>query len=83
MEQILESTYYENEAKWNEIAMDLGGIEICDDTTGEPIYTIGSISSWEQNGAIMNKKQRELLVALKEALEAQPEMPSYSDYEEY
>ena len=31
----------------------------------------------------MNKKQRELLVALKEALEAQPEMPSYSDYEEY
>ena len=47
VEQILESTYYENEAKWNEIAMDLGGIEICDDATGEPIYTIGSISSWD------------------------------------
>lgn len=47
MEQILESTYYENEAKWDKIAMDLGGIEICDDTTGEPIYTIGSISNWE------------------------------------
>lgn len=31
----------------------------------------------------MNEKQRKLLVALKEALEAQPEMPSYADYEDY
>lgn len=30
----------------------------------------------------MNKKQRELLVVLKEALEAQPEMPSYADCED-
>ena len=47
MEQILESTYYENEAKWDELAGDLGGIEICDDATGEPIYTVGSISNWD------------------------------------
>jgi len=31
----------------------------------------------------MNKDQRKLLVALKEALEAQPEQPSYADYEDY
>jgi len=31
----------------------------------------------------MNEKQRKLLVAIKEALESQPEMPSYADYEEY
>jgi len=31
----------------------------------------------------MNEKQRKLLVAIKEALEAQPEMPPYADYEEY
>lgn len=30
----------------------------------------------------MNKKQRELLVALKEALKAQPSEPSYSDYKD-
>lgn len=47
MEQILESTYYENEANWDELARDLGGIEICDDVTGEPIYTVGYISEWE------------------------------------
>ena len=31
----------------------------------------------------MNEKQRQLLVAIKAALEAQPEMPSYADYEDY
>ena len=31
----------------------------------------------------MNEYQRKLLVAIKEALEAQPEKPSYADYEEY
>lgn len=30
----------------------------------------------------MNENQRQLLVAIKEALEAEPEMPSYSDYED-
>ena len=31
----------------------------------------------------MNESQRQLLVAIKEALESQPEMPSYAGYEEY
>lgn len=31
----------------------------------------------------MNESQRQLLVTIKEALEAQPEIPSYADYEEY
>lgn len=31
----------------------------------------------------MTENQRKLLVAIKEALEAQPEMPSYADYEDY
>ena len=31
----------------------------------------------------MNESQRKLLVAIKEALEAQPEQPSYADYEDY
>lgn len=31
----------------------------------------------------MNESQRQLLVAIKEALEAQPEKPSYADYEDY
>lgn len=31
----------------------------------------------------MNEKQRQLLVAIKEALEAQPDEPSYADYEDY
>ena len=38
MEQILESTYYENEAKWGEIARGMGGIEVCDDVTGAYIH---------------------------------------------
>jgi len=42
------------------------------------------MASWVHSGGIkMNEKQRKLLVALKEALEAQPEMPSYADYEDY
>jgi hypothetical protein len=40
MNQILSSAYYENKDKWDKVARDQGGLEICDDTTGEPIYTI-------------------------------------------
>ena len=40
MNQISESTYFENEDKWNKLAEAEGGLEICDDKTGEPIYTI-------------------------------------------
>jgi len=86
MEQILENTYYENEVRWDKIARDLGGIEICDDITGDPIYTVGSdllaggLKMDEDNE--MNEKQYGLLLAIKEALEAQPDQPSYDDYEE-
>lgn len=40
MNQILESTYFENEDKWDRVAKNEGGLEICDDKTGKPIYTI-------------------------------------------
>ena len=40
MEQILESTYYEDTDKWNKVACQYGGLEICDNLTGEPMYTI-------------------------------------------
>lgn len=40
MKQISESIYYKDVDKWDEIARDLGGIELCDDTTGEPIYRV-------------------------------------------
>lgn len=42
-EQISESTYYQNMNYWNEQAKQyrgLGGLGICDDETGEEIYTI-------------------------------------------
>ena len=40
MNQILESTYMSNLDKWNRIARDQGGLEICDSYTGEVMYTI-------------------------------------------
>ena len=42
-EQISESTYYKNMSYWNKVAQDyraLGGLGICDDETGEELYTI-------------------------------------------
>lgn len=40
MKQISESTYYEDVDKWDEIARNLGGIELYDDITGEPTYRV-------------------------------------------
>ena len=42
-EQISESTYFQNMSYWNNVAQDykaLGGLGICDDETGEELYTI-------------------------------------------
>ena len=42
-EQISESTYYQNMSYWNKVAQDyrsLGGLGICDDETGEELYTV-------------------------------------------
>ena len=42
-EQISESTYYQNMSYWNQVAQNyraLGGLGICDDETGEELYTI-------------------------------------------
>lgn len=42
-EQISESTYYQNVNYWNEQAKqyrDFGGLGICDDETGEELYTV-------------------------------------------
>lgn len=40
-EQISENTYIERPEFWQEEARMIGGIEVCDDKTGEPMYTIG------------------------------------------
>lgn len=40
-EQISESTYYEKPFYWEAIAIQVGGIEVCDDKTGKPLFTIG------------------------------------------
>lgn len=40
MEQILESAYFKDTDKWDEVARQCGGLEICDNLTGEPMYTI-------------------------------------------
>jgi hypothetical protein len=40
MEQIVESAYFEDTYKWDEVARQCGGLEICDNLTGEPMYTI-------------------------------------------
>lgn len=39
--QILEKSYRENTEYWENYARQIGGIEVCDDETGEPIFTIG------------------------------------------
>ncbi|QBX15843.1 hypothetical protein [Streptococcus equinus] len=42
-EQILESTYLKDPAKWEKEAENyraFGGLGICDDVTGEELYTI-------------------------------------------
>ena len=42
-EQISESTYYQNMSYWNQVAQNyraLGGLGICDDETGEELYTV-------------------------------------------
>lgn len=40
MNQILESAYLKDTGKWEKVAREEGGIEVCDDKTGQPIYTI-------------------------------------------
>lgn len=40
-EQITESGYLKDTKYWSEWAKDNGGLEICDDETGEVIATIG------------------------------------------
>ena len=42
-EQISESTYFQNVEHWNRFAREVrefGGLGICDDETGEELYTI-------------------------------------------
>lgn len=40
-EQITEKSYHENTEYWENYARQIGGIEVCDDETGEPIFIIG------------------------------------------
>lgn len=40
-EQVTESGYFNNTSYWEEFALQNGGVEVCDDDTGEPIFTIG------------------------------------------
>lgn len=40
-EQITESGYFGNPKYWEQYATEIGGIEVCDDETGEPIFIIG------------------------------------------
>ncbi|GAA0348094.1 hypothetical protein GCM10008931_44250 [Oceanobacillus oncorhynchi subsp. oncorhynchi] len=40
-EQILEKSYHENTEYWENYARQTGGIDVCDNETGEPIFTIG------------------------------------------
>lgn len=42
MNQILERTYFSDVEKWAQIARNEGGLEICDDKTGQPLYVIGT-----------------------------------------
>ncbi len=39
-EQIIEKSYYENTKYWENYARQTGGIDVCDDETGELIFTI-------------------------------------------
>lgn len=40
-EQITESGYRKDPKYWTDYAKEIGGIEVCDDDTGEPIFVIG------------------------------------------
>ncbi|WP_263862553.1 hypothetical protein [Levilactobacillus enshiensis] len=42
MNQISEGIYFSDIEKWARIAHDEGGLEICDDKTGQPLYVIGA-----------------------------------------
>ncbi|WP_182431380.1 hypothetical protein [Lactobacillus bombicola] len=42
MNQILESAYREKPRYWQAVAKQQGGLEICNDYDGQPIYTIGA-----------------------------------------
>lgn len=48
MEQILEEIYFKDPEKWQREANRLGGLEICDDKTGWPIWTL--YPSYENGG---------------------------------
>ncbi|CCI82007.1 hypothetical protein [Lactobacillus hominis] len=37
LEQISEDTYLKNKDKWQKVANEMGGLEICDSETGWPI----------------------------------------------
>lgn len=41
MNQISESAYFKDTIMWDKEARLQGGIEICDDETGQPMYVIG------------------------------------------
>lgn len=40
-EQITESSYEKTPDYWHDYATQIGGIEVCDDETGEPIFVLG------------------------------------------
>ena len=40
-EQISYSGYIKNTLYWENYARQIGGIEVCDDETGEPMFVIG------------------------------------------
>lgn len=41
-EQILENAYHQKPGYWEAYAEEIGGIEVCDDETGEVKFTIGT-----------------------------------------
>lgn len=40
-EQITYTGYVGNKEYWEDYAKEIGGIEVCDDETGEPMFVIG------------------------------------------
>ncbi|MGX7394027.1 hypothetical protein [Carnobacterium mobile] len=45
-EQIPESSYHERPDYWIKEAFKIGGIEVCSDETGQPLFTIGLLGEW-------------------------------------
>lgn len=41
MNQIFECVYLDDPTKWERVAREQGGLEICNDDSGEPMYLIG------------------------------------------